>query len=628
MNPVGNEECSSMKKTIFFTLMVILFLSTGFAFRFLSISEFLSVEKNIELKDFAITYKSNSFSIADYWSQATKVKFLWTSESGYEKMVEKIFRNFGFLIQDSGEVFNGKITTLSDNFLFWEFHFRGKTLDNRQSLVQSKQFQTEFTNLLIDQFSFRETQYQYLVIVLSNKLPDTNGIFLYNTPDFSIWRFNSRNIQIKTEKDSFSIQIENLPIQIIDLEETTYKYTLHTTPISIQVKIDGEVRTTPFEVYLKPGVHKLEYSGETRFFYLSEELNQVINVLADTVPVVSANTPDVASGTALLRFNVPANITIYQEEKLLLQTEKATSTTVELKAGKYRYSVTREGFYSADGEFEILPEQPIQIPILLKNIPGAVFQSALLETEFDRTFLTDKWVILNLANKAFFFPLFLYNDQKNPSIIDSKILQAEGSILRAAHSVYYEEKMVFQSVFPIVWVFPVGTTVWIFDSAKNLTVLDVLTDKTVWKRTLDYLPLYIKPEGKWIGILDVFGSFYLLDSSKGYFETLKVRLGKVTAITKILPSSNDPVSSTSEIVEIYFSNGTLLTYSLKTRQFSLKEIANPVTESVVEQKTDGLYFKGKKFYTFYENPKSVFIAHEKIAVLYSRSMQILFSPVP
>jgi hypothetical protein len=389
---------------------------------------------------------------------------------------------------------------------------------------------------------------------------------------------------------------------MIDLEDASFQYVLRTIPSSIKVVIDDIEYQTPVEIELCQGVHRLRYLNTERFFYLSENTEQVIAV-------------ENPQGTIAIRTDIPVCITITSLGGFLERYEDVKEIEITLPIGDYSCQIFREAYETMNESFTVLPGDNKKIEFSMKPIPGSVYWRQNLTKEYESILLNESWVILSSSNTSEFYPL--PSSDASPFYLDTVIRDVETRFAITDREVYSKNTTLYTSEYPIIGVKHIQDGLWVFDASGALTVLHAMTGKMQWRRDLEYIPFQMVQYGKWLAILDIYGNFYLLEPGRGYWEVFRYRIG--------LKSTISFLEETTNMLEVFFSSGSIVTYSFTTKAYHVQENAS-FRKQLIERTSDGLYWLGKRFYTFETEPTAWFIAPDTIGVLYPGSFHLIFRP--
>jgi hypothetical protein len=607
---------------VFLAIMISTFLG---AYQWLTQEQVNLYNKDIMIQPFAMTIYNRTYSVEKRWKTSPKITFKWYSQTGLEEQVENILLDAGFYVDEAGFEFSGKIQYINDKFIYWEFSYLGKTANNAESLLKKTEsfepnvslFLNEAYALDSERLTTLNTPLEYLVYFRShyqytmNGIDDSaRGILLLEGDGFSIWKFFSRSIRLtqSTKKvlghgeTVLEINLLQLPVQMIDLEDASFQYILRTLPYSIKVVVDDIEYQTPVEIELSQGVHRLRYLNTERFFYLSENTEQVITV-------------ENPRGMIAIKTDIPARITITSPGGFFERYEDTKEIEITLPIGDYSCEIYREAYEMINESVTVLPGDSKKIEFIMKPKPGSVYWRQNLTKEYESILLNENWVILSSGNTSEFYPL--PSSDASPFYLDTVIRDVETHYAVTDMEVYSENTTLYTSEYPIIGVKHIQDGLWVFDASGTLTVLQATSGKTQWRRNLEYIPFQMVRYGKWLAILDIYGNFYLLEPGRGYWEVFRYRIGSRSTISFLEEATN--------MLEVFFSSGSIVTYSFTTKAYHVQENAS-FQKQLIESASDGLYWLGERFYTFETEPTAWFIAPDTIGVLYPDSFHLIFRP--
>lgn len=608
-------------------LILLFFLTLSalvFGVRTLSFEEAKTLYPEMEMEPFSILCYGTRYTVEKEWQEAPRIFFAWDSQTGYETLVESVFKEAGYVIAPQGDLFVGKIQTLRDDFLYWDFSFQGKRTTNRDAVVRKNETLREsLLGFLTLHYGITEKEegkggatFPYLVLfknrhpyMLADRFLEPTGVLLLEGQGFSIWKFADRNVRLKatssqkaTEASVLQVTIDRVPVQAIDLEDASFTYSLETHPAGVLVRVDGLEYETPFSILLPQGVHRLEVAGEERFFYLSETTHQFLEI-------------DEPSGILSIELDLPANIALYREEETVFATQSATRITQTLPLGPYILRIQREAFEPIEETVEVLPGKRVEKTFMMTPIPGAVFLRQQLDQPCQDIYINQGWVILVESEKSVFMPLPA--NQGEPFYLEDRIVGAMGRFSHSYRTVYLDDRPFFQASFPIAHVELLEDEIWIFDAAGTLTAMNALTNKTLWQRAVGYIPYWTYRYNRWLALLDIYGNFLLLEPQRGYYEVLQYRFGVLKEI--------DHMTATPNLLRVYFSPDSTLSYSFETRSCHYEDDTAFESDRIVLTKTG--FQRGSDIFYRLEEPLRAFdIDDGRIAVLYDQFYAVLFAP--
>ncbi len=201
--------------------------------------------------------------------------------------------------------------------------------------------------------------------------------------------------------------------------------------------------------------------------------------------------------------------------------------------------------------------------------------------------------------------------------LEDRIIGAKGHFSYSCQTVYLDDIPFFRTSSPVVSVEPFEKEIWIFDAAGTLTVVNAQNKKTLWQRAVGYIPFWTHRSDRWLALLDIYGNFVLLEPQRGYFEVFKYRFGLLKVI--------DHVTTTPNMLRLYFSPDSVLTYSFDTRASHYEEGVSFDANRIAPTEK-GLQQGQEMFYPFEEPLRGFDIADGSIAVLYDRFYTVLFAP--
>ena len=601
-----------------------MFSALVFGIRPLSIEEAKALNTEIRIETFSIFCYGTRYTVETEWHDAPRVHFVWDSQTGYETLVESVFKESGYVIAPQGAPFVGKIQQLGEDFLYWDFSFNGKRATNREAVVRKDEtIRESVSRFLTFHFALKEIEeteesasFPYLVLLknrqryeVADRFADRNGVLLLEGQGFSIWKFTHRNVRLKatssqkaTEASVLQVTIDRVPVQAIDLEDASFTYSLETRPPGLLARVDGIDYETPFSILLQQGVHRLEVAGEERFFYLSEPTDQFLEI-------------EEPRGILTIELNLPAEITLFRGEEMIFATQSTMRTLQTLPFGQYTLRIRREAYEPIEETVEVLPGQRVERAYSMTPIPGAVFLRRLLDHPCQAIYVNERWVILVESEKSVFMPL--PTNEATAFYLEDRIIGAKGHFSYSWQTVYLDDRPFFRSSFPVVSVEPFEKEIWVFDAAGTLTVVNTQNNKTLWQRAVGYIPYWTYRRDRWLALLDIYGNFILLEPRRGYFEVLQYRFGLLKEI--------DHMAATPNMLRLYFSPDSILTYSFDTRASHYEEGASFESNRVTP--TEKGFQQGQKvLYPFEEPIRGFDIADGRIAVLYDRFFAVLFAP--
>ena len=595
-----------------------------FAVRPLSIEEARALVPQIEVDTFSITCYGTRYAVEKEWQGAPRIHFLWDSQTGYENLVEHVFEEAGYLKTPAGETFRGKILSIGEDFIYWEFSFRGKLVTNRDAVVRKDErlpdsiwrFCALHYGLSKPDETGENKSFSYLVL-LKNRQPyepadpqaNQTSVLLLEGQGFSIWKFSDTHVRLKplstqkaSERPVWQFAIAPVPVQAIDLEDAFFPFTLETRPPGLLARLDGVEYETPFSAQLPQGVHRLEIAGEERFFYLSEPTTQFLEI-------------EQPQGTLSIELSLTARIALYRDRETVFITQSATRVTQTLPFGFYTLKVQREAYEPIEETVEVLPGKRVTKSYSLTPIPGAVFLKRSLDQPCERIFVNERWAILADSTRSVFMPL--PTNDATAFYLEERVAGAEGPFSYSLRTVYLGEAPIFLNPFPIVTVVPFDKELWIFDASGTLTVVNTRNNKTLWQRAVGYIPHWTYRYDRWLALLDIYGNFILLEPQRGYHEVFRYRFGALKTL--------DHVVVTPSALLLYFSPDALLTYSFNTRAYHYEEGVSYEPERILLS-TNGFQKGRDLFYRFEEPLRAYDISDGHIAVLYDRYYAVLFAP--